>query len=370
MPALNRIHVEGFKSIRELDLELGALNIMIGANGSGKSNLIGVFRLLYELVNRNLQLYVRRAGGADSLLHFGRRRTGEINIELEFDTGQHNVVNIYRCKLVPTSDDSLVFAEEQALFHDRKYIEPIGPSSATGHVESVLKDDIWRGGRIASYVRRAMEGWRIYHFHDTSETSPMKAFAELGDNRFLRPNAANLAPYLYLLQRKYPDHYRNIVDTIRLIAPFFDDFVLRPDPFNADKIRLEWRERGSDTYFNAHALSDGTLRFMCLATLLLQPTSDLPSTILLDEPELGLHPYALSTLADLMIQAAQKTQLLISTQSVTLINQFTPDNLIIVDRDRGQSTFRSLSERELAAWLDEYALGELWEKNVLGGRPS
>lgn len=371
MPALDRIRVEGFKSIRTLDLPLGALNVMIGANGSGKSNLIGVFRLLHEIVNRNLQVHSRRSGGADTLLHFGRRHTTTMTIELEFVGSEPNTANLYGCSLIPTGDDVLAFSEESAGFHDRnQYAQPLTHVLERGHRESVLTEVTGQGARIAYYVNAAMQKWRVYHFHDTSDSSPVKAFCDVGDNRFLRPDAANLAAFLYWLQQVKPEYYLNIVDTIRLVAPFFDDFTLQPDAFNPERIRLEWRERGSDSYFNAHALSDGTLRFICMATLLLQPESHLPSTILLDEPELGLHPYALGVLADLLQQVALKTQLLISTQSVTLVNQFAPDDLIVVERKGQESVFRRLNDRELAAWLDEYALGELWEKNLIGGRPA
>jgi len=154
-----------------------------------------------------------------------------------------------------------------------------------------------------------------------------------------------------------------------MITPFFDDFALRPYPFNQEKIRLEWKERGTDMTFSASALSDGTLRFMSLATLLLQPTNNLPATILLDEPELGLHPYAINVLANLLQSAAEHTQVIVSTQSVTLVNQFDPEDIIVVDRENGQSVFRHLPENEIDTWLEDYGLGDLWEKNILGGRP-
>ena len=212
-----------------------------------------------------------------------------------------------------------------------------------------------------------MQSWVVYHFHDTSESARIKQTGDIADNQVLRPDASNLAAFLFLLKEKHPDHYAGIVDRIRMVAPFFDDFLLRPQPLNEEKIRLEWKERGSDAYFNAHALSDGTLRFICLATLLLQPS--LPSIVLLDEPELGLHPYAIAVLADLLRDAATKTQVVASTQSVSLVNQFEPKDVIVVEREGPETTFRRLDQADMAQWLEEYTLGELWEKNVLGGRP-
>jgi predicted ATPase len=189
----------------------------------------------------------------------------------------------------------------------------------------------------------------------------------LEDNRFLRPQAENLAAFLYWMQEKKPDHYANVRETVRQIAPFFDDFLLSPSRLNESKIRLEWKEKGSDAYFTASSLSDGTLRFICLAALLLQP--DLPALVLLDEPELGLHPAAITLLADMLSSAAARAQVIVATQSVTLINRLDQDAVWTVDRQDGQSVFRHLSKSDMSAWLDGYALGELWEKNILGARP-
>ncbi|HEX3051727.1 MAG TPA: AAA family ATPase, partial [Aggregatilineaceae bacterium] len=209
--------------------------------------------------------------------------------------------------------------------------------------------------------------WKLYQFHDTSESARVKQTGEIGDNAFLRPDAGNLAAFLFMLQEAHPEDYSRIVKAIQMVAPFFDDFNLRPSPLNPNKIQLEWREKGSDDYFNASMLSDGTLRFMCMATLLLQP--NLPSTILIDEPELGLHPYAITLLTGLLRSAAAQTQVIVATQSVPLVNQFTPEDIVVVDRLAGQSTFRRLEAAEIENWMDEYGLGDLWEKNVIGGRP-
>lgn len=363
MPRLDRIRVTGFKSIRDQELTLDSLNVMIGANGAGKSNLIDVFRLLNQIINRELQLGIARAGGADRLLHFGAKTTEEIHLDLRF--GQ----NGYRCVLVPAAGDILVFRDEAVSFQGTGYDEPYGTSLGSGHKETRLFEasKAISGVTIADHVLRALESWKLYHFHDTGAAAKIKQTGDLDDNRFLRPDAGNLAAFLYLLQETKPEVYGSIVDTVRMVAPFFDIFVLQPDRLNPSKIKLEWRERGSDSYFDAHALSDGTLRFISLATLLLQ--AELPSVLLLDEPELGLHPYAITVLAELLRTAASRTQVLASTQSVTLVNQLSPEDVIVVDRHDRASTFRHLDGDEIQSWLDDYALGELWEKNVLGGRP-
>jgi predicted ATPase len=360
MAQLDQITIKGYKSIRSLNnFKLKPLNILIGANGAGKSNFVNLFNLLHQIVSGNLQLTVARAGGADSFLHFGQKVTEKIELELWFGN------NGYKLELVPAKGDMLIFSEETVYFHDRdKYPQPYKETFGAGHRESLLKE--YSG--IAGYVLKAMNSWRVYHFHDTSSTARVKQLGDIGDNFFLRPDASNLAAFLYLLKETKEKYYNNIVDTIKMVAPFFDDFILRPSPFNENKIKLEWKERGSDSYFDAHSFSDGTLRFICLATLFLQP--NLPETILLDEPELGLHPYAITILADLLRSASERTQVIVSTQSVTLVNQFTPDDVVIVEKEDGQSVFKRPSTEEIASWMDEYSLGELWEKNIIGGRPS
>ena len=320
---INRIEVAGFKSIRELELDLGSLNVLIGANGAGKSNLISLFGMLNQMVEQNFQVHVRRQGGSNTFLHFGQEHTDRITVYLRF------YQNAYRCVWVPTVDDRLIFAEETGIFYGDYGVsqQPLG----SGHQESQLPDAVEQSvSYVPKYVLKGLKSWKVYHFHNTGDAAQVKRIGDINDNLYLRPDAGNLAAFLYRLYRTNVDHYEAIRDTIRMVAPFFDDFILRPLPENENKIRLEWREQGSDTPFLAHYLSDGSLRFMCLATLLLQP--QLPSTVLIDEPELGLHPYAITVLASLMRSAAARTQVIVSTQSVSLVNQFEPEDLLIVER--------------------------------------
>ncbi len=355
---LKKIILKGFKSIRDLELELGPLNVLIGPNGAGKSNFIGAFKLLNQMVEGNFQNTIAKSGGAETFLHFGGKITGKIEVELRFGN------NGYYCVWVPTADGSLFFEKEQSLFWGdsvTRYPDSLG----VGHKESKLSPNL---SKISDYVFSALKSWKVYHFHDTSDTAKVKSIGDINDNFYLRSDASNLAAFLYSLQYgSFKNYYEAIRDQVRQVAPFFDDFILRPNPSNENKIRLEWREKGSDYPFMAYHLSDGTLRFMCLATLLLQPNP--PSTILIDEPELGLHPFAITVLASLFRSVTAKTQLVVSTQSVPLVNQLQLEDILVVDRIDGQSTFRHLQTNEMEDWLDDYGLGDLWEKNLLGGRP-
>lgn len=358
MSKVSSLSVEGFKSIRELkDFKLNNLNVLIGANGAGKSNFINLFRLLNEIYEQRLQLYVQKQGGPDSLLRFGRKETEKIKINAEFGA------NGYLFHLIPTNDNRMIFELEETIFHGQ-YVPNKKTILGYGHTESKLKDD---RNIISKYVREGIRNWKVYHFHDTSESAKVKQFHALNDNLILKPDAANLAAYLRMLKDNHEKEYNRIVSTIRLVLPFFDDFVHRE---NIEHIELEWVQKGKvDTPLKAHMLSDGSLRFICLATLLLQPVYLLPDTVLIDEPELGLHPYAITVLADIFKQVSEQKQIIVSTQSVELVNELEPEDIIVVNQKDDASIFERLEPTALSSWLDEYTLGELWKNNILGGRP-
>ncbi len=363
---LSKITIHGYKSIRMLsNFEMRDLNVLIGANGAGKSNFIQMFNFLHNILEMNLQNHVIKNGGSEAFLYHGSKTTDSIYLKFEFGR------NSYECTLEPTTEQELFFTREKICYHDLNYPDPYCTTIGTGHKESRLQADSSKSQyrRMSDYVITAIKSWKMYHFHDTGFTAKVKGLSDINDNAFFRPDASNLAAYLYYLMNNYKSYFDNIIDIIKQVAPFFNEFKLRPVPGNENQIRLEWSEKGTDLYYNAHSFSDGTLRFICLATLLMQPEEKFPSVILLDEPELGLHPYAISVLADMIRYAASKTQVIISTQSVTLVNQFEPEDLVIVDRDDGQSVFKRPSAEMMEEWLENYALGDLWEKNLMGGRP-
>lgn len=362
--SVDHITVRGFLSLARVErLALRPINVLIGANGSGKSNLIQAFSLLRDIEQGHLGEYTKRSGGADSVLHFGAKTTEQVDLEISFAEG----VNGYRVSLIPSESDELSPIHEQAWFWDKgKHEEP--------HVESLRSRGLEAGisgcvERTGAWVKRWMSSFRVYHFDDTGPTSPMKKTADLADNRFFRADGSNLASYLYFLMRKHPESYQLIVSTVKQVTPFFGKFELSPSRLNEEKIRLEWSHTSSDKYFNASAFSDGTLRFICLATLFLQPVGLRPSLILVDEPELGLHPYAIAMLASLIRRASLRTRILVSTQSPLFLDQFEPKDVLVASRSEGASSFERLGEESFAEWLDEYSLGQLWEKNQLGGRP-
>lgn len=366
-PELDYITIKGFKSIASIEkLALGAINVIIGPNGSGKSNFIGVFSFLHAIREGRLQDYVRKAGGAEQVLHFGSKVTKLMRFEVSF----RDKVNAYSLLLKPTDDDSLYpFAEVASFWDKNRYPQPYEeslPSRENGREAGISDQQI---KRTASWVREHLGHWRLYHVHDTSDTSPMRKTAQINDNAYLRPDGSNLPAFLYLLKVRHPESYGLICRAIQQVTPFFDDFILAPDPLNESTIRLAWKHKNSDQYFGAAALSDGTLRFIILATLFLQPEVYRPSVIVVDEPELGLHPSAITFLAAMVKQASLQTQVILSTQSSLLLDHFEPEDVLVAERVDGGTTFRRLDTERLSTWLEDYSLGQLWEKNELGGRP-
>ncbi len=357
---LTKLTIQGFKSIERQTIELGALNVLIGANGSGKSNLLSALMFFRESALGRRDILVKRLGGADRLLFHGKKISRVCFFSCQSDQFS------YEQTLMPAVGDSLVVAREGlAILNREMEWSECGENLAS--LEDLLREK--EPYPVFPSAREHIAAWRMYHLHDTSATAAVKSTCHVADNRYLREDAANLAAFLYWLKLKQPVEYRRILSVIRLAAPYFEDFVLAPQHHNDTTIRLEWKQRDSDAYFDADSLSDGMLRFVCLATLLNQPPSAIPSLIVIDEPELGLHPLAIGLLAEMLDAASGYTQIIVATQSVTLLDKFPLEQIIVAEHDGKGSVFRRLVESDYQAWLDHYSVGELWEKNVLGGRP-
>lgn len=362
---IEQLTIKGYKSIQNLNcFGLKSLNVLIGSNGAGKSNFVSYFRMLGELVESRMQNWTTHQGSADRILTFGVKTTPRFESFVEFG------LNGYKFELEPTVDGGFSFASEQ-LFFDGPLYGPQWISLGSGHRESKLKEkyEAEHKRSVAANCYSSIASWKVYHFHDTSDTAGVKRLCSLHDNDYLRPDASNLAAFLFGLAQGEPDTYQQIRKVVQLAIPFFDDFVLKPQKLSTEEeqIRLLWKQKGSDYPFWPSQLSDGSVRFLCLATALLQPEP--PSTIIIDEPELGLHPYAIAILASLLRSASKRMQVIVSTQSVPLVNEFSIDDLIIVEREQGGSIFKRYNEKDFQGWLEEYCVGELWEKNILGGRP-
>ncbi|SMN01671.1 Gll1843 protein [uncultured Candidatus Thioglobus sp.] len=368
MDNLSHIKIKGFKSIKELDLRLKSINVLIGANGAGKSNFVSIFRLLENIYNQRLQSYIKQNGGAERFLYFGSKTTNQIRINLTFSADK-DVVNGYLSILQKDNENNTLYIEDFASIHNtEKYQNPYYDSITTDY-ESLIKNHI---NDIAGYSKEFLKQCKLYHFHDTSSTAKFKSSQDMGENKFLDSFASNLAPFLYRLKNDFPKDYKNIVQAVQTVAPYFQDFDFN---IEGDKILLRWQHVNdlSNLGFSAQTLSDGTARFICMATLFLQPKELRPATIVLDEPEIGLHPDALTVLSEVIKAVANDgAQVIISTQSVTLANCFEPDDFIVVDYEDGESKFERFGkekQEKLKDWLEDFQMGTTWEENMLGGMP-
>lgn len=362
MARVTSIGVGGFKSIQDLQpLELHPINVFVGANGAGKSNLISFFRLLKAIGRGRLQAFVRQAGGANTLFYYGTKATPRLWISLEFEgkTGPRK----YFTWLASTETDS-VFGEEQVDERATTHLPSTRRFLGSGHRETFL--DASGSPELADLLGKI----GVFHFADTSENAPIRRRSSIDDNRELHHDGGNLAAFLFAIHETRREYYRRIVTTIQQVAPFFDDFALAPLKLDLKSVQLDWRDRDSEYPFGPHQLSDGTLRAMALIALLAQPESDFPSVIVIDEPEIGLHPYALEIVASLVKSASVHTTVVLATQSVGLVNHFAPEDIVTVTRENAQSKFERQSSETLAVWLEDYAIGEIWERNLIGGTPS
>lgn len=362
---IERIIINNYKSIQNADIRLNKLNILIGSNGVGKSNFISFFELIKALLNKRLGSFILNRGGFERFLYQGSKHSTHISSLIDFSN-----TNAFFFQLNPAIGNKAYIEYTGDYFNYQKdtskeYHSQWNKTMWDNAVEEsgILDSPRWRAG----YLRNYLKSFEVYHFHDTSISSPMRNECEIGDNEFLRHDASNLAAYLYMLQHNEVNNYKLIEGVIRSIAPYFHKFKLRENPNLKGKISLEWEEKESDAYLDANSFSDGTLRFIALATLLLQ--SNLPDTIIIDEPELGLHPAAINKFAELVRRAALKKQIILATQSVNLVNCFEPDDIIVVDRKDNQTIFHRPDHETLGLWLDDYNMGDIWEKNIIGGQP-
>lgn len=362
--SIDKITLKGFKSIEALEaFELQKLNVLIGANGAGKTNFVDYFRMLRAMADEAFQKHVLEAGGGDGFLFLGPKVTKEIHSRVEFGR------NWFEQVLQPSATGSLIIASETTGYMGSSNVHSARQESVLKSIKDQKSYSHPGYPGVGHYIYDSVSSWTVYHFHDTSPLAPMRRDQSLRDWDRFRHDASNIAAFLFNLKEEEEGCYELIRDTVRLIAPFFDDFLLRPqEKGTSEQIRLEWQQKGSDFPFQPNQLSDGTIRFICLATALSQPEP--PATIVIDEPELGLHPYAISMLADLIKSAAERTQVIISTQSPTLLDYFEAEEVVVVNREQGRSTFERLDGDSLSQWLEDYSVGELWQKNVVRGGPT
>lgn len=371
---LQEITIKGYKSISQsnpLCLTLKRINVIIGANGSGKSNIISFFKMLNYMMNGSLQFFIESNGGSQNFLYYGSKRTQTIQASLMFKSQKCR--DKYDFSLSYATPDKLIITSEEAEYQSyqkEKFAKPMKIQLETDFKESVLSSK--QENKTLSVVRRILANCKVYQFHDSSQTAAVRNSCPQDADNYLQTEANNLAAFLLRLKNEYPDNYKNIVSYVRLVVPQFQDFVLEAN--KVGNVMLKWRDNSlSDYIFLPNQFSDGSIRFIALATLLLQSKETMPSVIIIDEPELGLHPYAITQLGEMVKEASNYAQVIIATQSPYLIDEFSADDIIVVEsiKESGLShtQLKRLNQEDLKEWLDNYTISDLWDKSIIGGRP-
>lgn len=366
---IKSLEIKGYKSISSdypLTLNLDNINIFLGANGAGKSNIISFFKMLSFMMSGRFEEYVARAGSNQTILHFGSKKTPSISAKLRFENSKS--YDEYEFTLTTATPNRLIIKDETITWGRKENeLKPQTIQLKSNFTESGLVDT---KNQTALIIRNILDrGCKVYQFHDSSNEGPLRQASPVNSANYLQAEGNNLASFLYLLKQNYPIEYKRIVNHVKMVVPQFRDFYLEPQN---NYISLNWVDTSLNDYvFNSHQLSDGSIRFIALATLLLQPNKIMPNVIIIDEPELGLHPYAIDLLAEMIKDASLHTQIIIATQSSALIDNFDVDNITVIERDedKGCTIVKKLNSKKLQEWLDEYSNSELWSKNVIGGRP-
>lgn len=345
-----------------LRLEFGDVNILLGANGAGKSNIVSFFKMLGFMMSGRLQRYVAEAGTNQKFLHYGAKKTPSLQAALRFESPEE--ADVYSFILKAAVPDRLILASEEI---DSSYGEGVQQkiSLETDFNETALTRSV---GETRKRVKTWLSGCKVFQFSDSSITSPMRQASPVESAHYLQSDGGNLAAFLYFLKSEYPESFRRITEYVGDVVPQFHEFYLEP---RQGYISLKWIDKSPDDYvLSADQFSDGSIRFIALATLLLQPEETMPFVIIVDEPELGLHPYAIDQLNEMIKDASRHAQIIVATQSTAIIDGFSPDDVTVVERDTAihGTSARKLSEKEYRDWLEDYTLSELWNKNIIGGR--
>lgn len=364
---LRSLELRGFKSIpyqHPLKLEFGDITILLGANGAGKSNVISFFKMLGYMMSGSLQRFIAESGTNQKFLYYGPKLTPTLCASLRFDGD--DFYDLYNFSLTHAVPDRLIINSEDIAWKHTARSKVYKRQLQSDFNESAL---ISTSDKTENIIRMMLGSCKVFQFSDSSRTAPMRLSSTVESAHYLQSEANNLASFLYYLKNNYPESFKRISEYVHEVVPQFKEFYLEPV---GDHISLKWKDDSLNDYIlSADQFSDDSIRFIALATLLLQPEETMPFVIIVDEPELGLHPYAIDQLNEMIKDASRHAQIIIATQSTSIIDGFDVNDITVIERDNiiGGTVAKKLDEVEYKDWLDEYTMSELWNKNVIGGRP-
>ena len=371
---IESVRIQGFRSLADIELlEMPKATVLIGANGSGKSNILRFLDMLHHMLRyRQLGRYVEREGGADDQLYAGSGITPLMEAEIILRSGSEQTG--YRFGLAHAHPDHFFFDHEAFSCNyeslcQKHHWRHLGTGQREASIAGMARS-AKTSGPEANALRTIVDSFRhraLYQFHDTSGRSNIKRRWDKDDNNRLLPHGGNLAAVLYRLEWEDYRRYEYICRQIARILPGFDRFAIEE---SAGKVSLRWQSKWADRTFGAHLTSDGSLRLFALVTLLNLPPEMLPEIVLLDEPELGLHPAAIAIVGGMISSLSVERQVIVATQSPLLVDGFNLDQIFVLDMEYGETQCRKLDSGSYQVWLDDgYSPGELWRKNLFGGRP-
>lgn len=364
---LRELEIRGYKSIpfqHPLKLEFGDINILLGANGAGKSNIISFFKMLGYMMSGALQKHIAEEGSNQQFLYYGSKKTPTLSASLCFEDDKD--YDSYSFSLSSAVPNRLIISSEEIEWAQKPKQHPLKLLLKSDFNESALIDST---NKTEQFIRSLLSGCKVYQFSDSSKESFIRQASTVESAHYLQSKGNNLASFLLFLKNNYPESFKRITRYVRLVVPQFNEFYLEPE---RGYVSLRWTDTSANDYvFTANQFSDGSIRFIALATLLLQPAETMPFVIIIDEPELGLHPFAIGQLNEMIRDASIHAQIIMATQSPEILDGFPADDVTIIERNPefDGTIARKLSESEFKHWLEEYSLSELWNKNVLGGRP-
>lgn len=365
---LIQVVIRGYKSIsfdKPVSLDVKDITVLLGANGAGKSNIIAFFKMLGYMMSGTLQRFIAQSGTNQQFLYYGPKKTPALSAEIRFESDK--AYDIYRFSLAHASGGRLIINSEEIEWKDKLLNKnAVKKQLVSDYNESAL---VKSPEKDCEVIKTILSFCKVYQFNDTTPLSAMRQASTVESAHYLQSEANNLASFLYFLKNNYEESYKRIIECVGEVVPQFRDFYLEPEN---GYISLKWVDTSANDYvLTADQFSDGSIRFIALATLLLQPTETMPNVIIIDEPELGLHPYAVAQLVDIVKDASLHAQIVLATQSPALIDGFDVSDVTVVERDDENqcTTIKRLSPDTLSEWLQDYTLSELWDKNVIGGRP-